>query len=198
MDKDRRVKDHGRPQSENQPADRAVRLPVGVVVERREARSKWAEHIWVPVAVMPGRAALDPGTEMTRGEAGVRYYLGSGEIDLHRSEAEAYHFNLASTEPALFVVLRAQRPDPLPWRLQDITASPYHAQDYLDAAEDIVERVPFPDVILHQVTSFVDLHYKEEPFRKRRRDRVETENLQFGKEPVFLNPKQKQRGEWNG
>lgn len=195
MNKYRGVKD----QQDGQFAtDRALTIAVGVVVEKREARSRWVDHLWVPVAVVPGRPALSPGAEMMRGEGVVRYYLGPGEIDLHRAEAEAYRFNLDSADPALYVVLRRCSESPLPWRVQEVTASPYHAQDYLDSAEDIVERLPFPDEIRRQVELFAAAHYRPEPFRKRRRDRVETEELQFGKEPVFLNRKQKLRGDWDG
>ena len=33
-----------------------VRIPVGVVVERRKAMSQWADFVWQPVAVLPEHA----------------------------------------------------------------------------------------------------------------------------------------------
>jgi len=36
--------------------------PVAVVVERRTGVTPWAEHVWVPVAVLPGETAAAPWT----------------------------------------------------------------------------------------------------------------------------------------
>jgi len=31
-----------------------IRIPVGVVIERRKAKSPWVDFVWTPVAVLPG------------------------------------------------------------------------------------------------------------------------------------------------
>ena len=39
------------------PVAPLLRIPVGVIVERRKATSPWADVIWRPVAVLGGNAA---------------------------------------------------------------------------------------------------------------------------------------------
>ena len=66
-----------------------------------------------------------------------------------------------------------------------VTASPYEAQDYLDSGEEIVEAIPMPQRVSELVEAFCAYHHKEEAFVKRKRDKVKTEDLKFGKEPIF-------------
>ncbi len=39
-----------------------MRIPVGVVVERRKAKSQWIDHVWRPVAVLDGVPEAAPWT----------------------------------------------------------------------------------------------------------------------------------------
>ena len=39
-----------------------VRIPVGIIVERRRAISAWAEFIWRPSAILPGVPETSPWT----------------------------------------------------------------------------------------------------------------------------------------
>ncbi len=41
------------------------RLPVGVVVERRDIDNRWIQNSWKPVAVIAGAAASDPRESWT-------------------------------------------------------------------------------------------------------------------------------------
>jgi hypothetical protein len=61
-----------------------------------------------------------------------------------------------------------------------VTASPYEAQDYADNGEDLVEKVPMPAGLIAWVRDFAKLHYQDEPFKKRRRDRVKTDASEDG------------------
>ena len=160
-------------------------VQVGIVAEKRAPRSKWADESWLPVAVMPAQTTLADGAELVRGDGFVRYFLGSASITLHAKEAEAYKHNLESSVPALYVVLRESDNGPLPVGTHCVTASPYEAQDYMDTGEDIVERVAVPDALVDWIAQFVETHYVEEPFRKRKRDRIDIEDVKFGKEPIF-------------
>ena len=50
-------------------------MRVGIVVERREIESRWADFTWEPVAVIPGAAPLESSSEwlpLRSGEGCVR------------------------------------------------------------------------------------------------------------------------------
>ena len=82
-----------------------VRIPVGVVVERRKAASQWIDFTWHATGVLPDEPAMKPWT-ILREEAGyTAFYAGSATIDLYRSETAHYRENLAVEEPGVWVVL---------------------------------------------------------------------------------------------
>lgn len=168
--------------------DRELRIAVGVLAERRKARSKWADDYWIPVAVIDGETALETGAVVVRDTDYTRFYMGRAEIYCHAADTEAYVHNLESAQPALFVVMRRDDEDisPLPYIVHTVTFSPYEAQDYQDSAEEIVERVAIPPAIAIELMRFVSEHHVEQPFRKRSRTEAEPEEEIFGQEPIFL------------
>jgi hypothetical protein len=161
-------------------------LALGIVLERRDSDHPWLDHEWVFVAVIPG-APPASGLRVLREHKGVtQFHAGTLDIELHRAEAEAYHYNLSSAQPSLFVVLRdgdEAAPD-APIHVSLVTANPYEAQDYLDSSEEQVERILMPDDIRQWVTAFVDTHYTPQEFKKRKRDRLRPEEYKFGQEPL--------------
>jgi hypothetical protein len=180
--------------------DRELRLKVGVLAERRKARSKWADDYWIPVAVLDGETALETGAVVVADSDFTRYFMGYAEIYCHATETEAYVHNLDSAQPALFVVMRRDEEDvsPLPYIIHAVTFSPYEAQDYQDSAEDIVERVAIPPGIALELIQFVNQHHVEQQFRKRKRTEAEPPDEQFGQEPVFERGRKHRRGAGNG
>ncbi|HSG95467.1 MAG TPA: DUF3305 domain-containing protein [Afifellaceae bacterium] len=164
--------------------DKEISRHVSVVAERRPAVSRWADEVWHVVAVLDGRAGAEPFTQLGQEPDGVvRYFAGSTELLLHRKETEAYRSNLAG-DRVLYVIMHAEEGDP-PFTLHDVTASPYEAADHLDSGEELVESVPMPDAIAGWMEAFCDFHHVETPFKKRRRDKVDVEELKFSKEPIF-------------
>ncbi len=158
-------------------------LSVGVVVERRAIDHPWADHRWLPVAVIPGAPAVEAWREIGRGEDWVQYHAATLPIALHRKDTEAYLVNLSDTTPSVYVVLRANDendggPD---LKVVDATVSPYEAQDYLDSGEDTVERVAMPETLMAWLQVFIDAHHVDEPFRKRKRQKTDGDARQFGK-----------------
>ena len=165
--------------------DKEISQTVSVVIERRPAASQWADWIWRPCEIVDGAAAAEPFVKLAESEDGVaRYFAGSAQIVLHRKETEAYRLNLTG-DRVLYVVLRSDEDGNAPYRLHVVTASPYLAQDYLDSGEELVEALPMPPAIAELVEAFCAFHHQEEPFVKRKRDRVRTDKLKFGKEPIF-------------
>lgn len=167
-------------------------IPVTVLVERRAAVSRWADEIWKPSAVLPGKQDGPDWQEVPGREGVTTFRAGTFDIELHPTEAEAYKHNLTMRNPSVLVVLVPDAAS-MPWRLHLVTLSPYEAEAYLVAGDAIVEPVPIPEHIAMILSDFADRHYKPEPFKKRKRDKAPGEEAQlFGKEPIFA------RGERHG
>ena len=164
--------------------DKEISRQVSVIAERRPAVSRWADDVWRAVTVLDGQAAAEPFTPLGEGPDGAaRFFAGSTQLLLHRKETEAYRSNLAG-DRVLYVIMRPDDGDP-PFTLYDVTASPYEAQDHLDSGDELVEALPMSDAIASWIEVFCDFHHVETPFKKRRRDNVDVEELKFSKEPIF-------------
>ena len=83
-----------------------ARIPVGVVVERRKAKSPWLDVLWRPVSILAGQPSAAPWTPISAEAETTMFYAGEAAIELHRTETTNYRDNLASGAPALWVVLR--------------------------------------------------------------------------------------------
>lgn len=161
-------------------------LKLGILLERRDSDHPWLDHEWVFVGVLPGAAEIDGMRVIRKAPGSVQYHAATLELCLHRAEAEAYQYNLTSPEPSVFLVLRVDEEDDddVPIVAELVTVSPYEAQDYLDSSEELVERILMPENIKAWVSEFVDAHYTEEPFKKRKRDKIRPEEYKFGQEPL--------------
>lgn len=158
---------------------------VGVVVERRPAKSRWIDWVWRPVAALEGIPKAEPFTCLSEEPDGTAtYYIGARPVTLWPRETDAYLLNL-SAGPFLYVVLRAAK-GPLPYAAHLVTASPYEAEAYTTSGDEIVEAVPMPAPVRATVEAFCEAHPYVDPFEKRKRDSgKKKQKLQFGKEPVF-------------
>lgn len=179
---------------------RTLSIPVGVLAEKRKPASKWADEYWVPVGIMPAGAGHKPGDLLVSDDSFSRYYLGEAEIFCHATQTEALVHNFESVAPAIYVILRRDEEGEhaLPWFVHMVTASPYDALDNQDSAEDICERVPMPASIAAAVMDFIDAHHVQQPFRKRKRVDAPVEDVQFGKEPIFMDRSRPPGGKLNG
>jgi hypothetical protein len=145
-----------------------ARIVVGVVVERRKARSPWLDFLWRPVSVLAGQAVAAPWTPIdTDGETAM-FYGGDAVIELHRTETTNYRDNLASAAPALWVVLRPTACEPA-YKIVTVTADPSEGEAFTDAGNDLVEAVPMPLPVIATIAGFVAEHHVERPFIKRQR-----------------------------
>ena len=153
-----------------------MRIPVGVVVERRKAISPWIDHVWQAVAVLPGAPDTAPWTRLDGDDAATRFYLDSAEVALFRGDTARYRDNLASGDPRLWVVLRPTETDP-PLRLHVVSADPSEGEAHTEAGNDLVEALEMPPAVRDAVAAFVAAHHVEESFFKRARDRGNPEAL---------------------
>jgi Protein of unknown function (DUF3305) len=159
------------------PMERSIRMPLGVVVERRELDNRWQRFAWQPVAVIPGAPPVAEWRELMRGERFVRWHAATLPLELHRTETEGYRANLSGKVPAIYVGLRASSGGEHEYAPFLVTASPYQAASY---SEDIVEAVPMPDGLIAWVQDFVHRHHVDEPFQKRKRDKAKPVGVHRG------------------
>jgi Protein of unknown function (DUF3305) len=159
--------------------ERSIRIPLGVVLERRELDNRWQPFAWKAVAVIPGAPPVAAWRELARGHRVVRWHAATLPLELHRAETEAYRVNLSGRSPSAYVVLRKTAPsettagnDVVPFL---VTASPYEAEGYLEG-DDAVEAVPMPDALIAWVQAFVERHHVDQPFVKRERKRAKGGN----------------------
>ena len=152
-----------------------VSIPVGVVVERRKAESKWIDFTWRPVAVLPGEPAATPWTVLRADAEATTFYAGGALIEFYRTETANYRDNLIAG-PQLWVVLRSTGVDP-PYEIVRVTADPSEGEAFTEAGNDLIDTVPMPDPIRDALEAFVALHHVERPFYKRQRSRTNPEAM---------------------
>lgn len=157
-------------------------LKVGAVVRRSPGVTRWAREIWKPVAVIPG-APEAFWKEMVRDGEVVDYHAGTVCMELFRADVEAYLVSLNMTVPSVWIIMDRDDTNRSPsgWFVSTITASAFEALDALDSGESIVEPVPVPESLAAWIKEFVDLHYIEEPFKKRQRDKHRIDGIEDGK-----------------
>jgi len=151
-----------------------LRLPVGVVVERRKASSPLADFLWRPVSVLAGLPDAAAWTALSEDGESATFYAGSADIALYRSEVENYRSNLASQAPSIWVALAATGGTP-PYEVVAVTADPAEGEGLTEPGQAIVEAVPMPDAVRDAVAEFVAQYPVEARFTKRRRDRADPE-----------------------
>jgi hypothetical protein len=151
-----------------------MRIPVGVVVERRKAKSPWLDFLWRPVSILAGEPSAAPWTQISAEGDIATLYAGACAIELHRSETSNYRDNLASGAPALWVILRPTGSEPA-YEILTVTADPSEGEALTDAGNDLVEAVPMPSAIIGRIEDFIARHHVERPFVKRRREDAKPE-----------------------
>lgn len=157
-------------------------LKIGAVVRRSPGVTQWARETWKPVAVIPG-APEAFWKELVREGDVVDYHAGTVPMELFRADVEGYLVSLNMAAPSVWVIMDRDQTSQSPsgWVVSAVTASAHEALDALDSGESIVEAVPIPESMAAWINEFVDMHYVEEPFKKRRRDEVRVDGSEDGK-----------------
>jgi hypothetical protein len=145
-----------------------AKISVGVVVERRKARSMWADFLWRPVSVLAGETSAASWTPLDAEAETALFFAGEAVIELHRTETANYRDNLRSGAPALWVALRPVASEP-PYEILAVTADPSEGEAFTDAGNNIVEAVAMPADVAEAIGRFIAEHHVERPFVKRRR-----------------------------
>ena len=160
---------------------KSITIPMGVVLRRQPGVTRWAKWAWKAVAVLPH--AGPGGFRVLREEGEVTdFHAATLPMELHHTEVESYRISLMMTPPSVFAVLNkgedAGNEHDIGVHL--VTANADFAQEYQDSDEVIVEPIPMPEALIGIVRDFCDAHFKEVPFRKRKRDKHRVDRVEDG------------------
>ncbi|MDP4548138.1 MAG: DUF3305 domain-containing protein [Marinobacter sp.] len=157
-------------------------LQVGAVVRRSPGVTRWVREIWKPVAIIPGAPQAFWKELVHEGEV-IDYHAGTVTMELYRADVEGYLVSLNMEVPSVWVIMDKDPTSQSPsgWVVSSVTASAHEALDSLDSGESMVEAVPVPESLAAWIKEFIDMHYIEEPFKKRRRDEVRVDGVEDAK-----------------
>jgi hypothetical protein len=141
---------------------------VGIVVERRRIDSPWADHAWLPIAVLPEPPALEPWTRLIGDDERQQIYLGPAVLTLHAVDTAHFRENFQTGHAKLWVAIRPTGIEPA-LEIVGITADPFEAEVFSENVGDIVEPVTMPAAIAEAVLAFFEAHHVEREFVKRKR-----------------------------
>ena len=169
----------------NRSRDPAVETrPLGVVVEQRKIDNPWVDYEWVAVAVVDVGPGETGWRDLEEGDGWKRYLVSGFKVSLYSGETEGYMVNLTQPQPFVYVVLRPgeelEDHDVEPFAL---TVCPYEAMRYAESGDEIVEGVGMPPDVAAWVSTFVDKHHIDQPFKKRKRDKG------YGDDVVYTRPR---------
>jgi hypothetical protein len=153
-----------------------ARTTVGLVVERRKAKSPWVDFVWRPIAALPGAPATQPWTVLEGDDEAKHFYIGTAEIGLYRADTPHYRDNLASGSPGLWVVLRPTEGGP-PFEVVTVTANPSEGEAFTESGADLVEPVPMPESVRELIEAFIVEHHVDHAFTKRKQKRADPDAL---------------------
>ncbi len=151
--------------------DKHETLTVGVIVERRKAKTPWQDFVWQPVEVVTLVPPLEPWSVMREEGTTTRFFAGRFTMELHPRETVSYKMNLDSDAPSLYVVLREDSGAPQGVALILASPSPAEAEAYMEGGMATVDKVPMDDEITAWLAAYVETFHVEEQFRKRKRGR---------------------------
>lgn len=142
-------------------------FPVSVILERRPAVSRWADHIWTAAGITVGGHSAAPEAQLIREDRGISYFLIGGlDVALHADECESYYYNLVSDSPRAYVIAHTDggQTQPQPFR---ISMSFDEAHAYLEG-EDEIYAVDVPPELYRWAEAFVIAHYFPQKKTKRK------------------------------
>lgn len=141
--------------------EKPIRM-LAVVMQRRAARSRWADYIWEPLSVLESAEPRGDARPLVR-EGAYEQWLHPGfELPIHRDEIEGYYMNVSSGSPRVFVVWRMDGETGIPLQL---TASYDEGGRWLDAGHS-VDSVSMPPAIYAWVGEYVETNYRPEPQKR--------------------------------
>jgi hypothetical protein len=130
-------------------------IAVSIIIGRQKAKGAWAEFVWRAVAALPGVPETAPWTIIDSSDDCTRFYGGSAQIDLYRSDVSGYRENLARGTALLWVMLRPTGRETSPYEISAVTAEPSLGEALAENASDLVDTVPMPEAVRSVIAEFV-------------------------------------------
>lgn len=137
---------------------------LSAVVWRRPARSRWLDASWSLLGTLPG---LTPEALEQAGQGGELIRLPDMRLNLYRQHCEAYHLNLVSEQPKIYLVCSESGGTLSPILL---TVDFDEAASFMETDELVLD-APLADVLCAWLERFVVAHYV--PARRKKRKRTQ-------------------------
>lgn len=158
---------------------------LAVIMERKALTSKWADHRWEAVGVIPDAGGELAAPRKILEDVGRTQWLFSGlELRLYSDEADNYLLNVGAPEPRVFVMWRLVEESgeagegyaayPMA-RPELVTVSYGEAARMMDSSEQ-VDGVPLPADLLGWIEDFARRNYRP-PEKKHKGGRYATSKL---------------------
>ncbi|PUE11484.1 hypothetical protein B9Z51_04120 [Limnohabitans sp. T6-5] len=178
-------------------------LTTVAVLMRQEAlqgpMARWQATRWVLDDLVPHEDSFGAEPRCLRESGLESLWLYPGwPVELFTDDAEGYWLNLSSTTPCFFVMWRLQeREGQEPVAVPQAVSLSYHdAGRWLDAQET-VETVPAPPVVLAALRDFVQQHFVPEVKKRQRPQSFQGLTDRFG-QPASVSTTEKRRGPGGG
>lgn len=153
-----------------------MRIPVGVILERRKTGLLWADVVWRPTAILGGLPDAEPWTELATDAETTTFFAGIADIELYRTETDNYRSNLGSASPSVWVALYATGGEP-PYKIAAVTADPAEGEALTEPGQAVVEAVAMPKSVREAIALFINENHVERAFVKRKRDDADLEAM---------------------
>ncbi|MFY9314244.1 MAG: DUF3305 domain-containing protein [Burkholderiales bacterium] len=139
---------------------------LAVVMERRNARSRWADVVWQPVSVLESEEPPGAARLLVKHDDYEQWLHPGFALEIHRDEIEGYYMNVSSGSPRVFVLWRMDGDDANARGLPlQVTASYDEGGRWLDGGHS-VDSVAMPDAIFAWVGDYVEKNYRPEPKKR--------------------------------
>lgn len=164
-------------------------IHLSLVFERKASSHPWLDWEWTVCGMMPvpDSDINRPPRLLEHSDTMARWLGEPSRLDLHRTDLDAYVYNLTSPQPSVYSVAN-ERDDPvadgLIWKTHLVTMSSYEAEEYMSGDDALIGKLVMPVDVREWLEAFVALHYKDSAFKKRRRDKLDTEEYKFGQETL--------------
>ena len=164
-------------------------IHLSLVYERITSSHPWLDWEWTVCGMMPvAETDMNLAPRLLEHSDTMSRWLGEpSRLDLHRTDLDAYVYNLTSPQPSVYSVAQ-ELDDPvadgLIWNTHLVTLSSYEAEEYMSGDDALIGKLVMPADLREWLEAFVALHYKDSTFKKRRRDKLNTEEHKFGQESL--------------
>lgn len=155
---------------QDSPSDHFNASPV---LLKRPSQSRWSSCTWQLLGIVPGLSSELIENARREGELRV---LAAMRVQLYPQFCEAYHVNLTSHQPRIYLVTQeapdAEQPNPLL-----LTVDFDEAAAYMEAGQQVLE-APLVDQRCVWLERYVIAHYRPQARKKRQRQNWQAEQEQ--------------------